>query len=316
MARRAVTRMLDAGDMSVRHVFAVINPVAGRGRGHRAWSAIRPVLRAAGVNLEETLAPQAGRAEDAAARAAAQGYDLVVAVGGDGTIHETLNGILRGRPDQPPTLAVIPGGTANVFARGLGIPRDPAAAAGLLFHGVRRRIDVGQVNDRYFAAVAGVGFDGEIAVRARRWPPWMDGITRHVGAGLRALLSYRPAEARITIDGRTETLPLFFLTAANTGWYGGGIRIAPHALADDGQLAVVYAADLTRLEAVAVFLSTLSGTHLRRPKIGHASAREVRVESDAPLLVQADGEPVGRVPVTFRCLPGALAVLVPRPAPE
>jgi len=308
--------MLKPNEMAFRYVFAVINPVAGRGRGHRAWSGIRSVLRATGVDLAEVLVERPGRAEEVAARAAGQGYDLVVSVGGDGTIHEVLNGILLGRPEHPPVLAVIPGGTGNIFARGLGIPRDPAAAAGLLFHGVRKRVDVGRVNERYFASVAGVGFDAEIAYRAARWPRWIDGFARHIGAGLGALADYRAVEARVTIDGRTQTVPLFFLAAANTVWYGAGIRIAPHARADDGELAIVYGMDLTKAEVVGVLLRTFSGSHLSRPKMGHASAREVHVESDVPMPVQADGEPLGRVSATFRCIPGMLEVLVPRPEPD
>ena len=308
--------MLKSDEMAFRYVFAVINPVAGRGRGYRAWSRIQPVLRATGIDLAEMLVERPGRAEEVAARAAGQGYDLVVSVGGDGTIHEVVNGILLGRPERPPVLAVIPGGTGNIFARGLGIPRDPAAAAGLLFHGVRKRVDVGWVNERYFASVAGVGFDAEIAYRAARWPRWIDGFARHIGAGLGALADFRPVEARVTIDGRTQTVPLFFLAAAITPWYGLGIRIAPHAQADDGELAVVYAMDLTRAEVVGVLLRTFSGSHLSRPKMGHASAREVHVESEIPLPVQADGEPLGRRPATFRCIPGMLEVLVPRPEPD
>jgi YegS/Rv2252/BmrU family lipid kinase len=241
---------------------------------------------------------------------------VIVSVGGDGTLNEILNGLLRGRPEHPPALAVIPGGTSNVFTRGLGIPRDPVAAAGLLFHGVRRRIDVGRANDRYFAAVAGVGFDAAVTVRARRWPRWLGGVARHVGAGVQSLVSYRPAPARVTIDGEGRTLPLFFLAAANTEWYGAGIRMAPHARADDGQLAIVYGTDLRPAEAVRILWKSFSGAHLGQPKIVHAAARQVRIESDVPLPVQVDGEPLGTVPVTLRCLPAALEVLAPRPSPE
>ncbi len=308
--------MLKAEDMAARHIFAVINPVAGGGRGYRAWARIRPVLRATGADLAEMLVDGPGRAEEVAARAATQGYEVIVSVGGDGTVYETLNGMLRARPHHPPALAIIPGGTSNVFARGLDIPRDPGAAAGLLFHGVRRRVDVGQVNDRYFAAVAGVGFDAAVAWRARRWPRWMDGTARHVGAGLATLARYRATEARITVDGETVDVPLYFLTAANTPWYGASIRIAPHARPDDGQLAVVYATGLRPFETIALLFKAIAGTHLRDAKVGHATAREVRVESAVPLPVQADGDPVGYTPVTFRCRPGALEVLVPRPAPE
>ncbi len=301
--------------MDAQEIFAIVNPVAGGGRGYRAWRAIRPALRTAGRSVEEAVAQHERQAWELAEQAARDGRDIVLAVGGDGTIHEVLNGLLRGHPERPPALAVIPGGTANIFVRALGLPRDPDAAARLLLSGSRRRIDVGQVNDRYYATIAGVGFDAEVVYRARRWPRWLGGKVRHVGAALGTLAFYRPVAARVRIDGQEQVVPLYFLAAANTNWYGIGINVAPHARVDDGRLSVVYVTDVGRLEIFRVLLQTFSGRHLGHRKVGHAFAREIHVESDVLLPVHADGEPVGRTPARFRCVPGALEVIVPPLAP-
>ncbi len=247
-----------------------------------------------------------------AQRAGADGYATVISVGGDGTTHWTVNGLMRSLTTPAPTLAVIPEGTANDFARCLGIPLNAAVAARTLVEGVRRRVDVGQMNNRYYATISGVGFDAEVAQLVNHWPRWVRGTTVYVAGILQELLTYRSADTKITIDGQERTLKLFLLAAANTNWYGGGMYMAPHARIDDGLLAVVYATHLTRLETLAVLPRVFSGRHLMHPKVAHTMAREVRVESTTPLAIHADGESLGTVPAVFRIVPQALDVIVPR----
>jgi len=150
-----------------------------------------------------------------------------------------------------------------------------------------------------------------VVYRARQWPRWLGGKGRHVGAGLRTLARYRAVATRVRIDEQEQVVPLYFLAAANTNWYGVGMNLAPHARIDDGRLSVVYVTDVGRLEVLGVLLRTFSGDHLGHRKVGHAFAREIHVESSVLLRVHADGEPVGRTPATFRCVPGALEVIVP-----
>lgn len=275
------------------------------------WSAVRAALFPIVSDLDETVASRPGQARDAAERAARNGADLVVAIGGDGTLHETLNGLMQVPQDRRPALAFVPGGTANIFARALGLPTSPSGVAHLFLGGVRRRIDVGQVNDRYYATIAGVGFDGEVVARASRWPRWGGGKTIHVAAILATLATFRPPSATITLDGVKHVLSLTFLVAANTDWYGGGLHIAPGARPDDGRLAVVYATGLTRVDTLAVILRALSGRHLGHPRVAHTAATAVRVEADPPLGIHADGEWLGRGPATFGIVPQALDILVP-----
>lgn len=290
----------------------IVNPAAGRGRGYRAWRSVRTALRASGLAFDEVVAKRPLHAWELAEQAASEGYDAVVAVGGDGTTHEVVNGLLRGRREKPPALGIIPGGTANDFPRCLGIPKDPSAAAGLLLHGARRRVDVGQVNDRYYATISGVGFDAEVARQVNQWPRWFGGTVMYVAAILKMLVTYSPVEARVTINGHSQTMRLFLLAAANTNWYGGGMYMAPHASIDDGQLGIVIGGDLGKLETLAVLPKVFSGDHLKHPKVSHTTAYEVHVESRTPLAIHADGETVGRVPATFRVVPNALEVIVPR----
>lgn len=296
--------------VAVHRPFVILNPVASRGRVLRVWPTLRPVLQQAGLQWDEAVAERPLHAWTLAEEAASRGHDLIVAVGGDGTVHEVINGLLRGQPSQPPALAIIPLGTANDFARALSLPLDPVTAAGIVLKGSARRVDLGQMNDRYYATISGVGFDAEVAALVNRWPRWVRGFPIYVAGILKTLASYRPVEARITIDGVSVTERILLLAAGNTCWYGGGFAMCPHAGFDDGLLAVIYAKDLGTLETLALLPKVFSGKHLLHPKVVHMSARSVHVESAVPLAVHADGESVGHVPATFRIVPNALEVLV------
>jgi YegS/Rv2252/BmrU family lipid kinase len=290
---------------------AIVNPSAGGGRARRVWPEIRQTLQDARLSFHEVMTRSPREGMEIAAAAGADGYETVISVGGDGTTHWVVNGLMRSKTTPPPALAFIPEGTANELPRCLAIPFNARAAVQILRGGVRRRVDVGQVNDRFFATISGVGFDAEVAHLVNGWPRWVKGKTVYVAGILWTLATYRPVESQIILDGREQRVKLFLLAAANTNWYGGGMYMAPHARIDDGLLAVVYATDLSKLEALAVLPKVFSGRHLQHPKVAHMSVRDVRVESSSPLVVHADGEIVGRVPVTFRIVPHAIEVIVP-----
>ncbi len=281
------------------------------------WSTIRAMLPSTGLEFRETTAYESGQARDAAETATTAGAGVIIAIGGDGTLNEALNGVMRGPASRRPALAFVPGGTANILARALGLPRTRAGIGDLLQHGVRRRIDVGWVNGRHFATIASIGFDAEVVARAIPLRRWTSSKPAHVAALLATLATDRPTPARVLLDGTTHVLPLTFFAAANTDWYGGGLHIAPGARADDGQFLIVYGMGLTRLETLDVMIRALSGRHLQHPKVVHRPASEAVVEGDRPLALHADGEWLGRWPsVTFRIVPAAVDVIVPpdRPA--
>ena len=276
------------------------------------WSTIRAMLPPTGAEFRETTATEPGQARDAAEAAARAGADVVVAIGGDGTLNEALNGLMMVAEAYRPAVAFVPGGTANILAHALGLPRSAADVGRVLQSGTQRRIDIGRVNDRYFATIAGIGFDAEVVAGAIPLRRWISSKPAHVVAILATLVTFRPATARIRLDAHEHVLPLTFLAAANTDWYGGGLHIAPGARTDDGQFLMVYGTGLTRLETLDVMARTFSGRHLQHPKVTHHPAAMVTVESDRPLALHADGEWLGRWPsVTFQIVPSALHVIVP-----
>jgi diacylglycerol kinase (ATP) len=285
---------------------AIINPTAGGGRAGRHWRLAAPILREAGWDVTESHSERRGHARDLAAAAPA---DVVLAVGGDGTVHEVVNGLMESR--RPATLGVLPVGTGNDFARALGMPRDPLAAATALITAHPRRIDLGAVNDRYFVTIAGAGFDGEVARQVNAWPKVLGGTAMYALGILKMLVAYRPVEVEILVDGAIHRDRLFLIAVGNTSWNAGGMWLVPPARPDDGVLHAVIAGPLSRLEALAVLPKVFSGRHLEHYKVRQAQGREIRVSSGKPLAVQADGESIGVLPAVFRVHPGVLSVLAP-----
>lgn len=288
------------------HVHAVVNPQAGWGRGGRIWPRVRPVLEQAGWSVTTSLTERRGHAMEVARAARA---DLILAVGGDGTVHEVVNGVLAAGGRAP--VGIVPVGTGCDFARAIGLPRDPLAAARALTGCRRRQVDVGRVNDRYFVTIAGVGFDGEVAARVNRWPKVVGGTLLYVAGILATLATYTPVEVTLDVDGVSTRERVFLVAVGNTAWNAGGMWLVPAARPDDGLLDAVVAGPLGRLETLAVLPKVFSGRHLGHAKVRQVRGRVLRVEAARPLPIQADGELVGGLPATFSVLPQALTVLAP-----
>ncbi|MDR7481345.1 MAG: diacylglycerol kinase family lipid kinase [Armatimonadota bacterium] len=287
-------------------VHAVVNPQAGWGRGGRIWPRVRLVLEQAGWSVTTSLTERRGHAMEVARAARA---DLILAVGGDGTVHEVVNGVLAAGGQVP--VGIVPVGTGCDFARAMGMPRDPIAAARALPGCEHRQVDVGRVNDRYFLTVAGVGFDGEVAARVNRWPKVVGGTLLYVAGILATLATYAPVEVALDVDGVRTRERVFLVAVGNTAWNAGGMWLVPAARPDDGLLDAVVAGPLGRLETLAVLPKVFSGRHLGHAKVRQARGRVIRVDGVRPLPIQADGELVGRLPATFSVLPQALTVLAP-----
>jgi YegS/Rv2252/BmrU family lipid kinase len=290
------------------------NPSAGMRTDYHALHAALDVFRAAGWQVE-ACETQAGGDATKFARDAAQGHnDAVFAVGGDGTLNEVLNGIL----DSNTALGVLPYGTANVWAKEMGLPLgDMAAAAQLQIGGEPVRIDVGEAvgesfGPRAFVLSCGIGFDAYITAEVEP----QRALKRRLGAamfwmvGTWAAFTYRGRHAQVEVDGKKRRVRLLLALASNAQLYGGVVRIAPDARVDDGllDLAVFRGTGVWRTawHLIRVFL----GWHLRAPDVDHYRAREIAIRGPK-LPVHVDAEPVGVTPVRISVRPKALRVLVP-----
>jgi YegS/Rv2252/BmrU family lipid kinase len=290
-----------------REVALIVNPSAGGGRAARALPAVEARLRVLGVELEVDATRDIDHARELAVAAARRGR-AVVTLSGDGMLG-AVAGALR---DVPGAVAgVLPGGRGNDFARVVGIPLDPEAACEIIAHGVARPIDLGLAGERPYIGIASVGFDSEANRIANAAPARLGQLVYLYGA-LGALATWKHAAFGIEVDGRRTEFSGWSVAAANSKAYGGGMFVAPEAELDDGVLDVVYCERTSKATFVTRLLpKVFKGEHVREPSVHVLRGAEVRIDADRPFTVYADGDPVGRLPMTFRALPAALQVLLP-----
>ncbi len=258
-----------------------------------------------------------GQLGELAQRAADGGADLLVVVGGDGSVNEVANGI-AGREDVE--IAVIARGTGWDFVRTYGIPRDVAAAARVALEGRGRAIDLGRVSYRawegheaqaWFANIASAGMSGAIAQRANETSKALGGKISYLWATLAVFARWQNSEIRVSVDDEIRGGRMHDVVVANGRNFGGGMIICPDAEPDDGLFDVLTIGDLTKRDLLTTLPKTYRGRHLPHPKAEVLRGAVVTVDADAPLPIELDGEQPGTTPVRFEIAPGALRVRVP-----
>ena len=296
----------------------IANPNAGRGKAGAALGEIDRVLKDAALDhrIVETTHP--GHATQAARDALRGGERYLVAVGGDGTVHEVVNGMLEdGEPvAADAVLGVVAAGSGCDFVRSFGIPGDAVQAARHLAGDAVRQIDVGRVTyaagegqtSRYFPNIAEVGLGGSVVARAARLPPLL-GPARYLAGFWLTLPGFRPATVRLEADGQAYEWRAHNVVVANCQFYGGGMRISPKSEPDDGVLDVLVMVG-PKSEAFTTIPKVYKGTHLPHRDIVELRASRIRVEADAPLAIEADGETLGTTPATFEIIRKAIQLKV------
>ena len=264
--------------------WVIVNPAAGRGKVGRLSGAILKAARAEGARAFLTEGP--GHATELAQRAPEGAR--VVAVGGDGTVHE----VLKGLAGTGKVLGVVPIGSGNDFARMLGLLGLPwPKALELALHAPEEAVDLGWVNGEPFGASLGIGFDALVAKKALPAPPFLRGMPRYLYALFAVLKELSLPEARVLVDGEEVHRGRMLLLAAMNGpMYGGGIPIAPMADPGDGRLSVVLAGEFSRTGVVLILPRLLLGRHLSHPRVRAYAGQEVAVEFAHPVPAHADGE--------------------------
>ncbi|MCU1581576.1 MAG: diacylglycerol kinase [Microbacteriaceae bacterium] len=295
-------------------IVVAINPTASFGRGRTVGPAVVQTLRAAGHDVTALTEPDFEELVDSARKSMAGGPDALVVVGGDGMVSLGVN-LLAGTKTP---LGIVPSGTGNDLARGLGIPigNTEAAIEMLLdrLHHSPRVIDAGRITTSdgrltWFASVASAGFDAVVNERANllRWPR---GRGRYNVALLRELAVLKPIGYRLVLDGVERRTRAMLVAAGNNVSLGGGMRLLPDAKLDDGLLDVVVVQPLSRIAFLRIFPRVFRGTHVTDPRVEITRVRRLRIEADG-VVAYADGERVGPLPVDIDVVPAALRVLAP-----
>jgi diacylglycerol kinase (ATP) len=286
----------------------VFNPAAGQASSlEQDLSAACDVWRAHGwtVDLQPTAGP--GDGIRIAREAAANGYDVVVAAGGDGTVNEVVNGLAGTRA----ALAALPIGTVNVWVRELGLPLNPRAAAEALLQTQIRAIDLGRAGDRYFLLMAGVGFDAAVTAEVRSDEKRRLGIFAYFLRAFNLAWGFRGTPARVVVDGKTIRSRVLMVVLGNSQLYGGVVKITARASLDDGLLDLCIIKGNSLLGAPFRALSIVTQRFNVDPQLEYHRGRTVQISTRRPLAVQVDGDHIGQTPMTFEAIPGGLNALLP-----
>lgn len=284
---------------------AIVNPAAGNGHGARIARHIAADLAAVGMRVDVVTTPGPGEAARLASNAVEDGYDRVIAVGGDGTANEIGNGLVG----TPVALGLYPIGYGNDFARALGYPRERSQLASFLAQARPRRIDVGEVNGRVFLNAAGVGIDGHVTERIIASVRVVGPTLGYFVGALVSIATYRPRPMRVRIGDMTLEGKYLVVVAANGTHFGSGMHVAPEAKLDDGLLEIIVGGDLGRWSSLVALAKLYRGTHVDGRTILAFRAPALEVELDEPLPMEADGEASRAHGLVIGLRPRALTVL-------
>jgi YegS/Rv2252/BmrU family lipid kinase len=313
----------------------IINPVSGNGRGRKVWATLEGQLQQNGRFYRAFYTTGPGDATRLAASLYTSGqYCAIVAVGGDGTVNEAAAGLWEARSAEsaPPTplltrqacaFGCIPAGSGNDFARGYGIPDAPEQALAVLLQALDAEtapepMDLLRLGRKIAVSTISCGFDGQVAQTTNKaiYKKWLNalglGKLAYVLSVVRVLFTYKPRNLTLVIDGKSYAFEAVWLVAAgNIPYYGGGMKICPDARPDDGLASLCVVHGIGRFHLLRVFPLVFKGRHVGHPAVQFFSGTRLEILPSAPLMVQADGEPVTAEQLVIEVIPAFLPVLKP-----
>lgn len=301
-----------------RKIKIILNPMADMGNAWRIARDLRSITEQhGGIDWSGTVYP--GHAIHLAKQAGEQGYDLVIAMGGDGTVHEVMNGLMQVPEDRRPILGVVPAGSGNDFGHGIGASTNPAEALNRAIHGEPSTVDLGMMTDghgrrEYFDNTLGLGFGAIVTIRSHQLP-LLRGFIMYLTAVIQTiLLDHNPVKMQIEVDGKKMEESIIYLILCNGPREGGGFLVAPDARIDDGVLDYAMITNVSRLKMFRIVPEVMKGTHGRFKEVTLGKCKKFTLTADRPLYIHADGEifsgPGTDVrQVTFEILPNALKVV-------
>jgi diacylglycerol kinase (ATP) len=290
-----------------RKFFFIVNPAAGGGRKLSFIPEIQSFCKSNNLDFEKVLTKEPKEATKIAHKAA-QSHEVVVAVGGDGTISEVAAGIY----DTSAVLGILPTGSGNDFAPMVGVPKNLKKALQALINGRVRHVDLGRVNGEYiFVNGMGVGFDGEAATRVRKFLKYLPGYPGYLAAVLRTLATYKFRNAEIILDDNiTKNQKILLVAVCNGTQYGGGFKVTPTAKIDDGVFTVCMIDKMNRFYALRNLPKINKGHHLNMPEVHTYTSTKVTIQSESDIQAQLDGELLPLMKkFEIEILPGKLSIL-------
>ena len=291
----------------------IANPISGKGKAKTVAEQAHTALTAANHNGQLKLTTGTGDAKRFAQEAVSNGIKWVIACGGDGTLHEIVNGIAT-IPDV--TLGLIPCGRGNDLATAINISRKPQHAIQTLFTGTPKHIDLGHVRsengtEHYFTTITTCGFDTEVSRRAAARTTPFSGTASYVYAAIATLSDYKCPNVRIEGDFGIYEGSTLLAATGSTRSYGGGFKIVPNARYDDGVFDVCIIREVPSSTVLLLMVTLFWGGHVSHPAVKIHQTRSLKIETDPSVMLFADGEPMCETPATIEIIKHGLTVLVP-----
>jgi len=296
----------------------ILNPMADMGNAWRVARDLRSITEEhGGIDWSGTVYP--GHAIELARQAGEQGYDLVIAMGGDGTVHEVMNGLMKVPAEKRPVLGVVPAGSGNDFGHGIKASTQPANALNRAINGEPSTVDLGLMTagdgrKEYFDNTLGIGFGAIVTIRSHRLP-LLRGFLMYLTSVIQTIiLDHNPIKMQMEIDGKKVEESIIYLILCNGPREGGGFLIAPDAIIDDGILDYAMITNVSRLMMFRIVPEVMKGTHGRFKQVTIDRCKKFTLTADRPLYIHADGE-IFSGPgtdirqVSFEILPNALKVV-------
>ena len=305
----------------------IANPISGKGRAKNIAEQAHAALAESGRQGQLVFTSGPGDAKRLAHEAVSDGIRFVIACGGDGTLHEVVNGIAT-VPDV--VLGLLPCGRGNDFAAAIGVPLKPEAAIENLLSGTVIHVDLGRCyqnntvggisesrlsesrTEHYFTTIATCGYDTEVSRRAAKGTPMFAGTASYAYAAVETLFYYEPPSVHLKGEFGTYEGPLLLAATGITNRYGGGFKIVPNARIDDGLFDVCIIRPVSELTVLRLMVTLFWGGHVSHPAVSIHQTRTLTIETETPLLLYADGEPMCETPVTIEIIKGGLVVMSPR----
>ncbi len=300
------------------HAQLIVNPAAGANRAAKKWPQIMELLKSIGLHFEYDLTEAPGHARELAKLAVKKGCELVVSVGGDGTINEVANGLYDTGSATDVMLGIINLGTGSDYIRTVGIPHVYQEACQRLLSPRKVAVDAGiveyiyngQMEKRLFVNFAGLGFDAEIVKATTQKFKVLSSTPSYLMGLLSTLIFYKNKNVSLKLDGEVEERKVCTVLMSNGRYGGGGMFAAPDADLTDGLLDLLVIGDLSKLDLLWSLPRVYKGTHLTHPKVTMKRAREIEISATQPIPLQADGELLGELPARCHVLPAALSIAV------
>lgn len=291
----------------------IVNSVAGNGRAYKTWFQIEKILKEKNLHYCVHFTKKAKHAtEIVQEHVSKKDADVIIVVGGDGTVHEVINGLVG----STIPLGIIPAGSGNDFCRAMDIPTRFDQALERIFKNEQTIIDIGCINTNYFVTVVGVGFDGQVAQTTNRSKYKkalnvirLGGFSYIIGV-LKVLSFYKPTNVDLKINKNKLTFSNVWLIAvANSPFYARGMLICPQAKSNDGVFDICIVQGISRWELLRIFPSVFKGKHITHPSIKMLKANEIEILSDSPMIAHGDGEIIAETPIKISVQPNTLNVL-------